>query len=216
MTPSPSPLTRLGALAIWLGLITWAATCTPPARPDLIGWAMALAIGDWTTEDPFIVAVFNGMGMLPVLFAHLLHRQLRARPVPAWPFVVASMGIGIFALLPWLAIARPDPDPPRLRPTLRRLLSGWALPLSAGLVMGGLGIWGVVQGSLLVYFERMQTDGFLMVLIVDFYLLHALFAGLAWSRGHRFWPVALVPFGGPALVLVSASAHMLRSGAARD
>ena len=169
-----------------------------------MGWAAALAIGDWTTEDPFIVAVFNGMGMFPVLFAHLLHKELRARPIPAWPFVVASVGIGIFALLPWLVVAQSDPDSPRLRPTLRRLLSGWALPLSAGLVLGGLGIWGVVQGSLLVYFERMQSDGFLMVMIVDFILLHALFAGLAWSRGRRLWPAALVPFCGPAIVLLSS------------
>ena len=205
MRPSSRSVTRIGALVLWVGLIAWAALGTPPARADLVGWAMSLAIGDWTTEDPFIVAVFNSMGMLPVLFAHLLHKQLRARPVPAWPFVVASMGIGIFALLPWVALARSDPQPARLRPTLRRLLSGWAVPLSAGLLLGGLGIWGVVQGSPVVYFERMQTDGFLMVMIVDFYLLHALFGGLAWSQGHRWWPVALVPFCGPALVLLSSA-----------
>ena len=197
--------TRLGALLLWVGLLVWSIGWTPPARPDVLGWAIALAIGDWTTEDPFIVAVFNSMGLLPILFAHLLHRELRARPIPAWPFVLASMGIGIFALLPWLAVRQPDPDAPRLRPTLRRLLSSWALPMSAGLLMGGLGSWGAVQGSLWVYLARMQTDGFLMVMLVDFALLHALFAGLSWSLGHRFWAAALVPFCGPALVLLPAT-----------
>jgi len=200
-----APSTRIGALALWLGLIAWSVWFTPPVRPDLVGWAAALAIGDWTTEDPLIVAVFNTMGLLPILFAHLLHDDLRARPLPAWPFVLASVAIGIFALLPWVALRQPDPDPPRLRPTLRRLLSSWALPMSAGLLLGGLGIWGVVQGHPGVYLERMQTDGFLMVMLVDFALLHALFAGLAWTRGHRAWAAALIPFCGPAIALLPST-----------
>jgi len=208
MKATSESVTRVGAVALWLGLLAWSSWATPPMRPDLLGWAAALAIGDWTTEDPFIVAVFNTAGLLPILFAHLLQSDLRARPVPAWPFVLGSAAIGIFALLPWVALRQRDPNPPRLRPTLRRLLSSWALPMSGGLLLGGLGIWGVVQGSPLVYLERMQQDGFLMVMAVDFALLHALFAGLAWSRGHRAWPAALVPFCGPAIALLPSATPM--------
>ena len=53
--------------------------------------------------------MFNIIGLYTFFFQCLLIPGGRsANKVPAWPFVVLSFGLGAFALLPYMALWRPD------------------------------------------------------------------------------------------------------------
>ncbi len=194
--------TRILAFGLWWMLLLAAFLLAPPVRADWGPWAFRLAMGDWTGEEPLIVVVFNTMGVVPLLFASLLRDSLRARPVPAWPFVLASGGMGIFALLPYLVVRSNDSTVRPLRPTLQRLFGGQALPMAMVVVLGLLGAWGLREGDGSQLSYMMRHDGFVAVMTLDFVLCHTLFAAMAWERGMAAWQVALIPCVGPPLCLL--------------
>ena len=46
-------------------------------------------LGYWIGQEAWLVAVFNLVGLSVLAIAGVLGPDLRARPLPAWPFVVA-------------------------------------------------------------------------------------------------------------------------------
>ncbi|HMV69325.1 MAG TPA: hypothetical protein PKA64_20960, partial [Myxococcota bacterium] len=126
---------RRVAGALWGILALLAFGLAPPARPDWAAWCGRLVSGDWAGEDPAIVAHFQMMGVWPLAWAVLLRRDLRARPLPAWPFVLGSMALGALALLPWFVL-RPAAQRPAEEGWIERALVH-PLLLAAG---GGAGL----------------------------------------------------------------------------
>lgn len=193
--------TRLTAAALWAGLLAFSVFIAPPPHPELGPWVVKLLLGRWDGENTLLVAIFNAMGLLPVMVACVLRDDLRRRPVPAWPFVVGSMVVGIFALLPWIALRDEGPSLP-LRPTLQRLLGGRALPLAGLVMLGGLAGWAAMTADVAGYLQLVSTEQFTAVMSVDFLFIHAFIAGMLWERDARGWELALVPFIGPPLAII--------------
>jgi hypothetical protein len=71
-------------------------------------------------------AVFNAMGLYPLIYAALLIPAARSDRLPAWPFVTASVFLGAYALLPYMALWTPKSDPPQQLPPPKEELDGWS------------------------------------------------------------------------------------------
>ena len=113
--------------ALWLGFVGYAVLLAPADQPDTADLILRLSTGQWDGINPALIALFNAMGLWPVVYAALALVDGRGQRLWAWPFVVASFAVGAFALLPYLALrvpvawagpwSRPTPLTCALRPT---------------------------------------------------------------------------------------------------
>ena len=187
---------RLVPLLAWILLVVVAFGPWAPAeaRPDQTEWLIRLMTGDWEGENLLVVAEFQLMGIWPVLCALLLRAEWRARPVPAWPFLLASFALGCFVLIPWFATRPAEPlelaPPSRPRGFLAAVL---------GLVAAALITWGTAFGDPVDFVASVSTNPFLWAMTWDFGAFAALFAVVAIrASDHPLRWLCLVPVLGPA------------------
>jgi hypothetical protein len=157
---------RVAAALAWLALIVETAFLAPPTPENT--WAMVKDLFVFDGPDPLITAAFQMMGVWPFLYARILLRGVHAqRPTP-WIFVIASFGIGAFALLPALVLRRfgapTTRDPGWLRAFTEK---AWVGQLLAGVAFVLLG-WGVFAGDVDVALELWRTNGFVHTFGLDF------------------------------------------------
>lgn len=192
---------RIVIAVLWIALVAWAALGAPAG--DGLDGERAMA---WMQldGDPSLVALFNLMGVWPlVLSALLLSDRQRT---PAWPFCLASFALGFFALGPYLVLRRWGQPLPEL-PRWRRWAGHRAVGAVCLLATVGLGMWGLARGSMAAFGEAFAVSTLVNVMSFDFLALAVggalLVAEDARRRGwpHAGWLGAL-PLLGPALWLL--------------
>jgi len=161
---------RLGFLGVWAAFVGYALVLAPPDDPALTRRIVeaGILLRD-TGVDPAVLAVFSALGVVPVVYAALLLPQGRRQRLATWPFVLAMMGVGGFALLPYLALRREgavDRGPSWVHRVLRHRAVG-AL-CAAALV--ALGVWGAVRGSAGVFADLFARNRFVHVMTLDLVL----------------------------------------------
>lgn len=199
---------KIGFALIWLGFSVYAFTFAPPAPPDTFDLIVRLSTGQWDGINPLIVALFNLMGVWPMIYACLMLIDGAGQKLLAWPFVAASFGVGAFAVLPYLALRDRNPTFESAKSKLLSLLdSAWTgrvlfvgaiALLSYGLFNGNLGD----NWSDFVY--QWKTSQFIHVMSLDFCMLCVIFAPLLaddmakrdFQNAGVFWTAVLVPLLG--------------------
>ncbi|WP_064091256.1 hypothetical protein [Rossellomorea aquimaris] len=90
---------------IWFIFILYAILFAPgeELRNDPI--VQGLLTGQFKNLDALVVTVFIFLGLFPLLFATLLLPKDK-NIVPAWPFVLGSMLLGAFSLLPYFFLKK--------------------------------------------------------------------------------------------------------------
>lgn len=200
---------KIGFWLLWLGLITYAFLLAPPEQPDTFELIKNLSTGKWEGINPLVVSLFNIMGVWPIIYSCLLFFDGRNQKIPAWPFAAASMGVGAFALLPYLALRKPNTEFPGQKNLFLNLLdSRWTgIALTIGTVI--LVAYGLGNGDWGDFVQQWQTSRFIHVMSLDFCLLCLLFPALLGddmqSRGlnnpQLFWITTLIPLFGPLIYL---------------
>lgn len=184
---------RAGLMVLWGLVIGYSVLLAPETRPDQTEWVVRLLTGDWEGEEPWVVVVFNLLGVWPFAMAALLAPSLARRPVPLWPFVLGSMFAGAFALIPGLALggeSRPWGERWLRHPVFRGLL--------AVVTIGMVG-WAAVAGDPSAYARSFATDQFVHVMSLDFGLLWITSIVVARSQGGA-WGWSIVPVVGALIV----------------
>ncbi|WP_422124303.1 hypothetical protein DHX103_05655 [Planococcus sp. X10-3] len=188
---------------IWLLLIAYAVFWAPgtgannPIFPELFN-------GNIGAIDPLVFAVFNSLGIFPLVFLTLLLLNDRMR-WPAWPFALLSFGIGAFSLLPYFAFGIRKPEKKLRTPLwLVRFLRSrfWLIVL----IVMWTGNWlTLLQGfSFADYADSFFASSLVSVMTVDWFVLY----GLSIYTVHRLYPdarykgLAWIPIVGPVLVLL--------------
>ncbi|MBW4548059.1 MAG: DUF2834 domain-containing protein [Symplocastrum torsivum CPER-KK1] len=200
---------KIGFWLLWLGVITYAFLLAPPNQPETPELIKNLSTGKWEGINPLIIALFNIMGIWPMIYGALMFIDGRQQKIPAWLFATVSFGVGAFALLPYLALRQPNHEFTGSKGTfLKALDSRW---LGVALTLGTLGLlsFGLLKGNWGDFAQQWQTNRFIHVMSLDFCLLCLLFPTLlgddmarrGWKNSQVFWAVALVPLVGPLLYL---------------
>jgi len=160
---------------LWLGFVGYAFGFAPPDTPDTWPLIQNLSAGNWEGINPSVIALFNLMGIWPMIYACILFIDGRGQRVRAFPFVVGSFFVGAFALLPYLGLRKPGqpfegPKTWFLRLQDSRWLAG-AIALGAIPLLG----YGLTQGNWAEFGQQWQTSRFIHVMSLDFCLLWLLF-----------------------------------------
>lgn len=199
---------KLAFWLLWVGLISYAYLLAPPEQPETFELIKNLSIGKWEGTNPLIVALFNIMGVWPIIYSCLLFSDGKGQKIPVWPFATGSFGVGAFALLPYLALREPNREFIGKKSLFVRILdsrwTGVVLTLGAIALVayGWRGNWGD-------FVQQWQTSRFIHLMSLDFSLLCLLFPALLGDdmarRGLQssavFWVTALVPLFGPLAYL---------------
>ncbi len=200
---------KIGFALLWLGFSVYAFVFAPPAQPDTFDLIVKLSSGEWAGINPAIVALFNLMGVWPMLYACLALIDGVGQKVPAWPFVVASFGVGAFAILPYMALRSPQSTFSGEKTKLLSLLdspwTGRVLALGTLVLLG----YGLLNGSWSDFARQWQSSQFIHVMSLDFCMLCAIASPLIKSdmakRGMQnptlFWTATLIPLLGVVFYL---------------
>ncbi|QDL07968.1 DUF2834 domain-containing protein [Brasilonema octagenarum UFV-E1] len=195
--------------ALWLGFIIYAFFFAPPDQPDTFDLIKDLSTGQWQGINPLIIALFNIMGIWPMIYSCLVFIDGRAQKMPAWPFASISFGVGAFALLPYLALREPNQKFPGSKNAFLKILdsrlTGIALTVATVILIA----YGVGQGNWGNFVQQWQTSRFIHVMSLDFCLLCLLFPALLGDDMARrdiknsqlFWLIGLIPLFGPLIYL---------------
>ncbi|MEA5447877.1 DUF2834 domain-containing protein [Leptolyngbya sp. CCNP1308] len=168
-------MNRLIFWGLWFGFILYAFILAPPDRPDTADLILRLSTGQWDGINPTIVALFNAMGIWPMVYAAVALVDGHGQKQRAWPFVLVSFAVGAFALLPYLALRQPNPDFSGPKSALLRLLeSRW---LGAALAAGAIALvaFALIKGDWPDFWQQWQTSRFIHVMSLDFCALWLLF-----------------------------------------
>jgi hypothetical protein len=194
----------LALFILWVGFIGYAFGLAPPYQPHTFDLIINLTTGNIANINPLIVALFNLMGVLPMMYSCLLWFDGRGQKLPAWLFIIGTFGLGALALLPYLALRQPYPTfGGQKNWWLQGLDAGW-VGIVIAIVALSLCTYGVTQGNWGNFVAQWQSDRFIHVMTLDFCLLSLLFPSLLKDDMARrgltdqriFWAVALVPFFG--------------------
>ncbi|WP_142826721.1 hypothetical protein [Planococcus soli] len=186
---------------IWLLLVGYAVFLAPGGETDPV--LSNIFSGNFGAIDPLVFAVFNSLGLFPMVFLTLLLLNDRQKWT-AWPFALLSFVVGAFSLLLYFAFGDRKAER-RLRTPgwLVRFLSSrfWLILLMVSWAANSLTL---LQGfSLAAYREAFFASGLVSVMTVDWFVLW----GLSVYAVHRFYPearhktFAWIPIIGPVIVL---------------
>lgn len=200
---------KLGFGLLWVSFAVYAFFLAPPNQPDTFELIKNLSTGKWDGINPLVIALFNIMGIWPMIYSGLIFSDGREQKIPAWPFAVCSFGVGAFALLPYLALREANPKFTGSKDIVLKIFdSRW---LGVALTIGTLVLlsFGLLKGDWADFIQQWQNSRFIHVMTLDFCLLCLLFPALLGDdmarRGMKnssvFWAVALVPLVGSLLYL---------------
>ncbi|MBW4474666.1 MAG: DUF2834 domain-containing protein [Stenomitos rutilans HA7619-LM2] len=201
---------KIGFWLVWLVFVSYAFLLAPPDRPDTVELIKHLSTGQIAGINPLVVALFNIMGVMPMLYSCLMFIDGRMQKVPAWLFATASFAVGAFAIVPYLALREPNGSFVGKKNWLLKLLDSRWLALGLAIAALGLLVYGLSQGNWADFAQQWRSSRFIHVMSLDFCLLSVLFPALVRDDMARrgltdkrlFRAVALLPLLGAISYLV--------------
>ncbi len=163
---------------IWISFVTYALIFAPPNQPDTFELIKNMSTGEFAGINPLIIALFNLMGILPIIYGCMLFIDGRGQKIPAWLFVGASFALGAFALLPYLALRQNNSSFEGKKDWFLQLQDSRWLGCLLTVAAIGLIVYGSLKGDWADFAQQWQTSRFIHVMSLDFCLLCVLFPTL--------------------------------------
>ena len=179
--------------SLWLGFSGYAFLLAPPDSADSLQLIINLSTGKWAGIDPFIIALFNLMGILPMVYACLMLIDGKNQILSAGLFSTASFAVGAFAILPYLALRESNSTTgvDRLRSNgidrrgiIKLVDSRWfgvSLAICTVILLG----YGITQGNWTDFVQQWHSSRFIHVMSLDFCLLTLLLPVLIFEDIHH-------------------------------
>jgi hypothetical protein len=156
---------------LWLGFVGYAFVLAPPERPDTLQLIIDLSTGKWAGVNPLIIALFNLMGILPMVYAALMLIDGKTQRISAGLFSAGSFGVGAFAILPYLAWREPNSRPIGDRNGIIKLVDSRWFGILLSICAIVLLVYGISNGDWADFWQQWRSSRFIHVMSLDFCLL---------------------------------------------
>ncbi len=194
---------------IWGGFIAYVFFMAPPIQPDTLKLLKNLFTGQWQLINPIILSEFSLVGICLLMHSCLMFFDGRMQKIPAWPFVLASVGTGVIGLLPYYALREPNQEFSGSKDSWLKILDAHATGIILSLSAIALLAYGLFFGDWGNFVEQYQTSKFIHAMTLAVCLLVLLLPALLGDDMARrnlknplvFWAVALLPLFGPLAYL---------------
>lgn len=197
---------------VWLGFVVYVLLFAPPLQPDTFQPIQTLIAGRMPGINPAIASLFSLIGIWVLIYSCLIFVDGRMQQLPAWAFILASVGMGVVGLIPYLALREPNQQ-----------FSGgkdiwleWLDSRSTGVILIVstliLLAFALFFGDWSAFVQEFLTNRFIHAMSLAFCLFTLLLPfptllgddmarrGLS-SDSQLFWLVAVVPLFGPLTYL---------------
>lgn len=94
--------------SVWLGFILYVLLFAPPLQPDTFRPVQTLLTGQIPHINPVFLSLFSLIGIWLLIYSCLIFADGRMQKLPAWAFMLASVGSGTIGLIPYLALREPN------------------------------------------------------------------------------------------------------------
>ena len=168
-------LNKITFFSIWLALIAYGVFFAPPDDPNTFDLIINLSSGQWEGINPYIICLFNIMGIMPFIYASLLIIDGRGQKIMAAPFVLGSFALGAFALLPYFGLRQQNTQFTGEKTRLINILDSRLFGILTSLGCVVLITIAVTQGNWEDFLRQWQTSKFIHVMSLDFCCLCLLF-----------------------------------------
>lgn len=74
---------RVALGLLWVSFVVYAFLFAPPNQPDTFALIQDLSTGKWQGINPLVIALFNIMGVLPMLYSCFLYSDGRMQKLSA-------------------------------------------------------------------------------------------------------------------------------------
>lgn len=200
---------RWVALVTWLALLAVAFFTAPTSDGQTGALVMQMVRGEFTGLNVSLFALFNLMGVWPMVFMSVLAFDTTEQRVWRWPFVLGSFAGGAFVLLPYLVLRRwGAPRRPVDRRWLKIVGSRW-FALALTLAAFALTALFFLGGGLHEFAALFHTNQFVYLMSFDFIACSITgvllsIEDVALRPTSPPWAVALLPAIGAPARLVAA------------
>ncbi len=200
---------KLILAAAWIAGWIHVLWFTPEGGPSVAEFLADVFQSDGGRVDPLVFAVFNLLGLWPLIMLVVLVQDDQGR-WKAWPFAVSALVLGNTALYVYLFLRRPQEGKVPERTRLVRFAESKVLALLVLVSTIALFAQGLFQGSPEAYRRAYETNAFVSFMSVDFLLFSVAFAAVlpddlrrrGRSMSGLHWLPALVPALGAAAYLL--------------
>jgi hypothetical protein len=197
-------ISKIGLWLLWIGLIIYAFFFAPGNRPDTLELIKKLSFGDWKEINNTIIALFNLMGVLPMIYACLLAIDGQNQKIKVWPFAIFSFFVGAFSIIPYLALRQSTNVWTGKKTLLVKTLDSRWIGVLLSTIAIILLFLGLVYGDWQDFIRQWQTSKFINVMSLDFCLLSLLLPILVKDDLQKrnltnpliFWIISLIPLVG--------------------
>lgn len=197
---------------IWLGFIVYVIFFAPPIQADTFQPLQTLLAGQIPLINPVILSLFSMVGIWLLIYSCLIFADGRVQSLPAWAFILASVGSGVIGLIPYLALRQPNQSFSGEKDAWLTVLdsqkTGVVLTISTVILVAFAVIWGDWSG----FAQEFMTNKFVHGMSLAFCLFCVLFPyptlleddmarrGLT-SKSQLFQVVAWIPLFGSLVYL---------------
>ncbi|MEM9151413.1 MAG: DUF2834 domain-containing protein [Cyanobacteria bacterium P01_F01_bin.3] len=200
---------KSGFALLWFCFVIYAFVYAPSPQPDTFETILKLSSGQWADLNPVIVALFNLMGIWPMIYGCLMLIDGVGQKTPAWPFVTASFAVGAFAVLPYLALRETscafEGEKTKLLKVVDSPWTGRVIALGSVVLLS----YGFLNGDWSNFAQQWRTSQFIHVMSLDFCMLCAAVSPLVKADMIKrdmdspalFWGATLVPLLGVVFYL---------------
>lgn len=168
--------------SLWLIFIIYAvisATSFSGTFAEDLSLITKLTLREWAGINPLIIAIFYIMGVFPLLYAaFLLFDDSAEQKISPYPFAIAAMGFGAFALLPYFVLRQSNTVWHGQKNLWLKILDSRLMAIMSSVTIIVLLVWGVTQGNWSDFVTQWQSTQFVNVMSLDFCVLCCLFLAI--------------------------------------
>lgn len=181
----------------------------PPDTSQTNEIIVAAFTGDVSSVEPLVFAVFNMLGVIPLLYAFIVLFDGKEQRFPAWPFVLVSFFSGALGIFPYIALRQWRSKPIGRKTGLQRFMDYRVNGIILGLLGLGLVGFGLIAGDFANYIKAYETINLVHVMTFDFFILVVVLGFLVFDDAKRRGMnssvatlLSLLPLIGPMLYMM--------------
>lgn len=196
---------------VWGGFIIYVLLFAPPIQPDTFQPIQTLLTGHIPSVNPVFISLFSMIGIWLLIYSCLIFADGRMQRLPAWAFMLASVGLGVVGLIPYLALREPNQQFSGRKDAWLELLdsrtTGWILAISTMILL----TYALFLGDWTSFAREFQTNRFIHAMSLAFCLFCLLFpfptllsddmARRGLANNSQLFRLTLIPLFGPLAYL---------------